>query len=323
MAEEATAPPTTEAATNGRIARLRRRAVDVRASAEARVDDLRGSSRAVDAAVTIATRPNLTTLTLVSGYIAMRFFVLLFPLAYVTVGGIGLYTSYADSSPSDAIKNAGLGGLVAQSVAAASSQSATSQWLAIIVGLMASAWAGRGALKSLRVAHAMAWRLSTPKTSYASTGGFALAVIALGIVWLFARITNWRSSGVPYWLVLLVLGSVAAAVWLAVSLALPHAPCHPVALVPGALLIGGAAAGLNVAVSVYFAPKLMRASATYGALGAGVSVLTYLLVVAWAIVLAAELNAGIHEWRTRPPFTAAPPTDADGASSPEVPGVAK
>jgi uncharacterized BrkB/YihY/UPF0761 family membrane protein len=42
---------------------------------------------------------------------------------------------------------------------------------------------------------------------------------------------------------------------------------------------------------------LSRSSQTYGALGAGVVILAYLVVVAWMIVLAAELNAGIYAVR--------------------------
>jgi uncharacterized BrkB/YihY/UPF0761 family membrane protein len=68
-------------------------------------------------------------------------------------------------------------------------------------------------------------------------------------------------------------------------------------LVPGALLVGLAAPALSIAVAVYFAPRVARTQATYGALGVGVVLLAYLLVIAWLISLSAELNSGLHTWR--------------------------
>jgi uncharacterized BrkB/YihY/UPF0761 family membrane protein len=103
------------------------------------------------------------------------------------------------------------------------------------------------------------------------------------------------TEGVPTLVAFLLHGGVVAAGWLLASRGLPHAPCPWWFHVPGALLVGVGTLSLNVALTVYFVPKLHHAAETYGVLGVGLVLLTYLLIVGWMIVLSAELNAGIFE----------------------------
>ena len=143
------------------------------------------------------------------------------------------------------------------------------------------------------------WRLPVPKTPLAEAGGLAFAVGVVVTLWLGLTTTRLRHRGVPIPLTSGAMGFVVGLLWLWGSGHLPNKARNRRDLLPGAVLIGVAAPALNLAVQLYFAPKLARTTATYGVLGASLVILTYLLVVAWMIILSAELNAGVLEWRLR------------------------
>ncbi len=271
------------------------------------LDRARGESKAIDMTATVVMRPRYASDALVAGHLALRMFVLLFPLAYVAVSAIGLVANNSGETSTETVAHTGLAGAVANSVAQAATGSQRNQAVALVVGLMATAWAGRGALHAVRFAHTIPWRLPNPKTSVATAGGLVAAVVVLFVSWFGNFTARMRDNGWPVTLVVVLIVIVLATMWWLVSNHLPHRGGR-LDVVPGALLVGLGAAGLHVAVAVYFAPKLTRTSATYGVLGAGAVILAYLVVVAWLIVLAAELNAGIYAVRH--------PDDADHAPHP-------
>ncbi len=280
------------------IQRQRQRALDSAERAQSWAESARNRSAPVDATLTVIGRIRIVQLSLVAGYLALRFFVLIFPVAYVVVAGIGLTISREDAL--EASDGVGISGAVADSIAEATEGSTRGHWLALIIGLMATAWAGRGALHALRIVHAEAWRLPVPKTGYGSVGGLPLAGVILLVLAYSSWVTNLRQEGDHVLLVFPLHAAVIGAVALGGSLILPRADgSRWLDLVPGACLIGLAAPALNVAMTVYFAPRVARTQATYGALGVSVVVLTYLIVVAWLITMAAELNSGLFAWRQR------------------------
>jgi uncharacterized BrkB/YihY/UPF0761 family membrane protein len=232
----------------------------------------------------------------VSGYLAMRMFVLLFPLAYMGVAAVGLIARNSGETSSETVAHTGLAGAVANSVAQAASGSQRNQILALLIGLMATAWAGRGALHAARFAHTIPWRLPNPKTSVATAGGLVAGAVVLFVAWFGNLTSRMRDNGWSVVLVAVFTVAVLGSLWWLVSSYLPHRGGRRW-LLPGALLVGVGSAALHIAVSVYFAPKLARSSRTYGVLGTGVVILAYLVVVAWMIVLAAELNAGVYAVR--------------------------
>jgi uncharacterized BrkB/YihY/UPF0761 family membrane protein len=257
-----------------------------------------------DLAATVVLRPNYANDTLLASYIAIRLFVLIFPLMYVIVAGIGLYSRETSTTPHDAATSAGLHGAIANSVASAADSTTRGQVTIIIVGIILTAWAGRGALRSLRLAHAMVWHVPVPKTPLRELGGLAFALVIVGLTWLGAWTTRLRQSGGGIVISAMLMGAGVFVVWLLVSLRLPNAARRWFDLVPGALLAAIAVPCLDLAVQLYFAPQLSRTTATYGGLGVALVVLTYLLVLGWMTVLAAEFNAAVLEWRTRRQETA-------------------
>jgi uncharacterized BrkB/YihY/UPF0761 family membrane protein len=276
--------------------RQRQRAQDSVERAQSWAESARNHSAPVDAALTLIGRIRLVQLSLVTGYVAMRFFILIFPLAYLLVAGIGLTTSSEEAQ--DAAQDVGVGGAVANSISEAAAGSSRGHWLALIVGLMATAWAGRGALNSMRIAHAEAWRLPIPKTGYTSFGGLPLAGIVVALLAYSTWVTHLREEGFSVVLVFLMHAAVLGAVWLGISWLLPRAAGTSWKdLLPGGILFAVAGPALNIAMTVYFTPKVARTAATYGALGVGVVLVTYLLVVAWLVALTAELNSGLFAWR--------------------------
>jgi uncharacterized BrkB/YihY/UPF0761 family membrane protein len=283
-------------AATSRFQRLRERVERTADDLLARAESARRRVPVIDLGFTLAGRVRLVQLSLVSGYLAMRFFILLFPLAYVVVAGFGLTTSHDDVA--DTGEDLGLSAAVADSIADAAASSDRGHWIALIVGLMATAWAGRGTLYALRIAHAQAWRVDVPKTSYASPGGLPVAACLLAVSVFGAWITSLREEGFSILLLFVFQGVVVAALWLGVAWLMPRAEGTGwMDVLPGALLVGLGAPAVNLAVAVYFGPRVARTQATYGAVGVGLVILAYLLVIAWLISLSAELNSGLHAWR--------------------------
>jgi uncharacterized BrkB/YihY/UPF0761 family membrane protein len=78
-------------------------------------------------------------------------------------------------------------------------------------------------------------------------------------------------------------------------------------LLPGAILVGIGTQGLQVAMVVYFAPKLESSSQLYGALGVAVTILVYLYVVARLVSISLFLDAALWERRALAAAAPSPP----------------
>lgn len=98
-----------------------------------------------------------------------------------------------------------------------------------------------------------------------------------------------------------------AALWFALSRALPHPAVPWTALLPGALLFAAGFLAYNLAVTLYFAPRAARASAVYGSLGVALVLLVSLFLFSRLAVAAAELNATLWERRAQRLRLNAPP----------------
>jgi uncharacterized BrkB/YihY/UPF0761 family membrane protein len=273
---------------------------------QATVERTRQRWRVVDLAVSLVTRPNYATDTLLASYFAMRLFILLFPLAYVVVAGIGLYAANSAERSDDVTSDLGLTGALADSVAEAARGSQQGHVFILAGGLVLTIWAARGGLRALRTMSALVWRVPLRKTPLAEWGGVVFALTVVLTAWLGGLTNRWRQDGVSVVATSIGLGLVAGGLWLVIAWRLPHRAHRPVDHVPGAVLVAVAAPAVNIAVQVYFAPKLKRTTTTYGVLGSSLVLLTYLIVIGWTLVLAHELSAGVLEWRERGRAAAVP-----------------
>jgi uncharacterized BrkB/YihY/UPF0761 family membrane protein len=100
-------------------------------------------------------------------------------------------------------------------------------------------------------------------------------------------------------LVTIASGLAYGAIWIWISLSLPHADARWLDLIPGSLLFGVGILCVQV-FNVYFLTRLLQGKAhTYGTLGAAAAVLLGLFIIGRVIVLSASLNATLFERRTR------------------------
>jgi AbrB family looped-hinge helix DNA binding protein len=281
------------------IASLRRRMADVRETAWARIEQLRGRSRVFDLGFAVVNRDRLIASSVLSAFVAFRLFVFLIPYVYVLVAGLGFYSESRPGGTEDLARDVGFAGVVAADIADALQTSDRGRWFALVAGTLALSWASLGVSRSLHSVNQVAWRLPRRRmpTSVTAVVGPLLLVTAFMVTTGVAAAVRERSSGAAV-AVTVATFVVYAALWLAASITLPRAPGSPWgALLPGAVLTAVGLQVLHVVVVYYFVDRLGRASAVYGALGVALVVLAWLFLLGQLTVAAAELDAAIWEQR--------------------------
>jgi uncharacterized BrkB/YihY/UPF0761 family membrane protein len=160
-------------------------------------------------------------------------------------------------------------------------------------------WFSLGAIRALNLSYALAWRVEPSRLHRPLTaiGLFNAIFVVASLVfvisaWLRERIGGGSMVGIAFSLLILTGLSLLGS-WL-----LPHPGVRLVDLVPGAAFIAVGYELVAVVVIYYFAPKLGRAEAAYGAFGTAATLLIWLYVVARLVVGAAFLNAVIYSRRT-------------------------
>jgi uncharacterized BrkB/YihY/UPF0761 family membrane protein len=277
----------------GRLARWLERARILRT----RIEASRARHASIDIGLDVVERDASIGGGLLAGALAYRLFVLLLPSSLLFVSGLGLYADAVDKSPTQAVKDAGLHGLIASEVA--SSASGRARWIVFIVMIPIALYATVTLYRAVAKVHAIVWHGSGRGVRIAPAGVLLFAaalLLQLGAV----EIVGWirrgdQFGGIAALLVFLVLGGGA---WLAVSTQLPHRDVPWTALVPGALMFGVGLLFINV-FNVYVTTRLVQGRAdTYGALGIAAALLFSLVLVGRLVVGSAELNASLVDHRT-------------------------
>jgi len=253
------------------------------------IRDLRQRSRLIDYLFTVVQPQRIMNDSLLSAYIGVRMLILLFPLAYFAVAGLGL----GEAEPT----RKGIIYTITSSIAQGTDSQNTNRVIPFIIGLSVSAWAGRTFLHALRASSAMTWHLPPPRKKLVPIGGLVAALAMFAFLGSIVLIQKMRDNGIPWPItgaISLVLVTIVS--W-RVMCALPHQSDSSRELLPGAVFFALTNQGLQLSVGLYFVPRLDNAEETYGALGGVLVLLTYLLLVGWLIVLALEFNARGHEWR--------------------------
>jgi len=281
----------------------RREQIEARvADGQARLEQARARSPAVDAAVGVVRRERPVATGILAAALAFRLFALLIPLAYVLVAGLGL--SATAGEPAGPGRGDRLRDLIVDSIAAVARTSDRNRWFALVVGGVATVVAAGGVVEVLRWVHVLAWRVAPPRERHNARlvlgliAGIALTSGATAA----AERARAAASGLGNELTVLLTTAAAqvvllAVLWLALSWALPRPAVPWTALVPGALLFAGGFLAYNLAVTLYFAPRAARASAVYGSLGVALVLLVSLFLFGRLAVAAAELNATLWERR--------------------------
>jgi uncharacterized BrkB/YihY/UPF0761 family membrane protein len=289
--------------------RARRERLEARvAHGQARLEQTRARSPAVDAtvgaAIGVLRRERPVATGILAAALAFRLFALLIPLIYVLVAGLGFFARAGARSGSG--RGDRLSELVVESVAAVARTSHRGHFIALVFGGVATLGAAGGVVEVLRWVHVLAWRLAPVRQR--QRPGLVLGLVA-GLVLIAgaSAAAEWAraaASGLGNELTVLLTSASAqvvllAALWLALSWALPHPAVPWTALLPGSLLFAAGFLGYSLAVTLYFAPRAARASAVYGSLGVALVLLVSLFLFSRLAVAAAELNATLWERRAQ------------------------
>ena len=270
--------------------------VDVERLAE-RAQVERERHRSLDALFDMVDRDGEVGGGIIAGALAYRLFIWLLPLALIAVAGLGFAADAASESPEETAEAIGLGGLISSSIANAADS--PNRWYALLIGVPALFWATRSLLRALIIAHRLVWsdlRAAAPKPTPVATLRLLALLLALGAV--SAAATALRDSSTPAG----VLGTTFAlapytALWVLVSVRLPHLGAPWTALIPGAALVAFGMELFHVAIAYVITPWAVAKQGTYGALGVAAVLLVGLFLISRLIVAAAVVNATLWERR--------------------------
>ena len=239
-----------------------------------------------------ATRSRRVAATVLAGGFAYRLFLWMLPAGLIFGGALGLMNA---NSTEEAIQSSGLQGAIGDAVgdAARSAQSAT--WWLLAVGVPLLLWVGYSGAKAAQLIHALVWDEPPPKTKPLQ-GSLVFTATAF-LVLAAGTVTWWFRDETPLGTVLPAILTIAplAALWLGVSLLLPHGDASWRELLPGALLVSVGFVVLHELIGSFLAPKLKESTSLYGDLGATATFLFFMYAVASLVVAAPVLNSSLHD----------------------------
>ena len=262
------------------------------------IDEARAGSPALDATFETIERDSELGGNILAGAVAYRLFVFMLPLAFFLVSGVGLLASAVGVKADVIVNSVGFAGVVTKQVANASKGS--SSWWVAITSFVALVYATRVLLLAVAKVHSLAWERSAAsvKISSRALGIFGLAIV--GQVALGAAVTGLNHKtllgGILGFLVFLAL---LAALWLLVSLELPHSDARWTDLIPGSLFYATGLVGVQIFNILLLGRLIQSKASTYGALGMAATLLLGFFLVGRVMVGAAVLNATLYQRRTR------------------------
>ena len=176
-------------------------------------------------------------------------------------------------------------------------------------------WSGYTGAKAASLVHALIWdeppaKLTRPILSAIWFSGVLLSIyaIVLGTWWLY------DTDALAAVVAVIVLVAPLTALWVVVSLRLPHGDADWKALLPGALLMAVGLQVLHAATLWFVVPKLDKSSSLYGPLGGVATLLFWMYMAGRLVVTAPILNASLNEERRRKRGEpAAPSTETPGS----------
>lgn len=249
----------------------------------------------INGVIVAAERERATGGGLLAGGVAYRLFFWMIPLG-LAVTAVAAIAGTTPGDGSDLTRGRGIASVVTSIERQAIEQSHSARWYLLLLGVALTVWFGFGVVRSLNVAHALAWGGGIRKVRRPLLAGMVFTVVA-GLI-------SAAGVGVSEGLGRIGLGSASVAITMIVvygtaaffiSLAFPHGDAPSRALMPGAVMLSVAAIGVHVLVDVYLAPKVGRSVSTFGMLGAASVILLWLYIVARLIILSAFLNATLWQ----------------------------
>jgi membrane protein len=221
---------------------------------------------------------------------------------------LGYAATLDDGSAGAAADAVGVRRALLDSLAESAALSAGTRWTVVAAGLFALMWSARSAARAIRAAHVLAWEGGVGRFSRPLAAGAVLLLALAGFLAVWG-VAGWARAnlGVAGLAVAILAIVPFFAIWLGVSILLPHAGAPWTALAPGALLVAVGMQLVHLGTVLFLADRVERASATYGSFGAALTILVWLYVVSRVIVASAMLDASLWERHQRAPVLAAPP----------------
>ena len=274
-----------EAAATGRVARSR-----------SQLEAARTTNAWVDRAFEAAERDLRSGGGILAGALAFRIFLFLIPYVYILVSSAGLAATASGTDPEKLARKAGIAGLAANAIKATTTGSTTTRVATFAVALFALLGASKATLKALRAVHALIWQIRPSKAkrpTLAAVIFIGVVSVTLGLVRLIAGL---RDLSLPAGLLATFLFVLIPGVgWLIVSeRGLPHAEeATRSDLWPGAILVGVGTQLLHI-LTVFWVVHLFESkSATYGAIGTSVALLTWAYALGRLLTASAVVNASL------------------------------
>jgi uncharacterized BrkB/YihY/UPF0761 family membrane protein len=230
---------------------------------------------------------------LLAGGLAYRLFFWLVPFGLVVAAIASFWERSDRGSLTDAARSFGLSGVAARSAVSAVHGGSHGRWYLLITGIVLLFYFGLGAVRALRVAAFIGWRIKPTRLRRpfrASATFSALVILALTAT----MATSWlreHTPGIGFAVTAGVLLVFMALATYAFRL-LPHAEgVRWQSHLPGGAVVACGVTGIHLFTVYYLAGKLERSPKLYGTLGAATVVLLGLFLVARVVVSALFLNA--------------------------------
>ena len=296
--------------TRDKIKAAQGRVVDQATQLRVRLEDARPRSRSIDSAFRALAQDTESGGGVLAAAAAFRIFLFMIPYVFTIVVATDLGAGLSSKSTQSVAKKSGIGGLMGKAVGASASHlTGLSRLFALLLGLAYMFIAGRALLKTLRIIHGLVWHVPTHKPAKASrqvASLIGLITIAMGL--------NVAAGHIPIEVPLerlAIMGIytlIPFSIWLILSISLPRAPGTGWKdLLPGAVAFGLATFAMHLFTVYYIARAMEKKSATYGAIGAAVSLLLWAYVLGRIMTASAVINASV--W-------------ASAHSDPDLPGSA-
>lgn len=279
---------------------LKARAESARRSVEAQTETLRARHVSVRIAYEAYERDRRQAGALLAGGLAYRLFLWLLPAALFAVAVFSLFVEATSQSPEEAAEAAGLGTALAVTVANAVEQSERGSIYLLVLGGGLMVWAGRSAVKGLRLTSAVAWGIKPPAPPRSWLSALVFSGVTFGVL-LVPNVLLPFLHGGPFVAdifmeALVFVALVALLVW--VQSILPHPEEIPwTAHVPGAVVATAGAYVLRIVTDVYLVGRLGRVDDLYGALGVAAVFMAWLYLIGRLLV--AMLAVSATQWRAR------------------------
>jgi uncharacterized BrkB/YihY/UPF0761 family membrane protein len=313
-----------------RLRRWRTKIERILEKGQSRLESERERRITVALGFAIMHRSRQTAASVLAGALAFRFFLTLLPLTLVFVVGLG-YLKDVGGSPADAAKEFGIKGALASTLNQSASFNDPGRTVVLLLGLFALLSGARTAAATLRAIHALAWGIPVVRWKKGGRAGLLfLAVVMVGFTAAGLATRARSEAGVVIGFgASLVTATLVSALWVGVSLLLPHREdVDWKAMIPGAVLVGIGFALLQALTANLIGPKLSKDSSLYGSLGVAFVILGWLYLVGRLLVAAPLLNVAFVDHkvlgRIFPASSDNPPTDPSehaSGSEPTLKGV--